>query len=209
MCSEGTPNIEPAFHFCCPATNESHMPVMNFPDMFPALSSFWFGRGDTGPCSSFSAPSDPFQKIFLHIHRVIVIVDLITKICRLSNVQNNVYVLRAPFLFSNSSSTADSRSYCQKKKILESAALEELEKGRELTVLFCTFDKMSFNLQGPGKHRFGSANDAVPGNHLPCRNYTYRYVDTRRIPLENNPDDRYCTRYLSRGKQSKQNPKKM
>ena len=57
------------------------MPVMNFPDMFPALSSFWFWRGNTGPCSSFSAPSDPFQKIFLHIHRVIVIVDLITKIC--------------------------------------------------------------------------------------------------------------------------------
>ena len=123
------------------------MPVMNFPDMFPALSSFWFGRGNTGPCSSFSAPSDPFQKIFLHIHRVIVIVDLITKICRLSNVQNNVYVLRAPSLFSNSSSTADSRSYCCQKKILESAALEELEKGRELTVLFCTFDKMSFNLR--------------------------------------------------------------
>ena len=68
-------------HFCCPATNESHMPVMNFPDMFPALSSFWFWRGNTGPCSSFSAPSDPFQKNFLHIHRVIVIVDLVTKIC--------------------------------------------------------------------------------------------------------------------------------
>ena len=43
---------------------------MNFPDMFLELSSFWFWRGNTSPGSSFSAPSDPFQKS-----------DLITKIC--------------------------------------------------------------------------------------------------------------------------------
>ena len=113
--------------------------------MFQALSSFWFWRGNTGPGSSFSAPSDPFQNNFLHIHRVIVVVDLITKIsCRM---YKTMYVLLPPSLFSNSSSTADSRIH------------------------------------------------------------TYRYVvaDTRKIPLKNNPDDRYCTRYLSRGKQS---PKK-
>ena len=179
---------------------------MNFPDMFPALSSFWFGRGNTGPCSSFSAPSDPFQKIFLHIHRVIVIVDLITKICRLSNVQNNVYVLRAPSLFSNSSSTADSRSYCCQKKFLNLLHWKSWKKGGSSQYCFVHLTRCLSTSGGPEKHRFGSANDAVPGNHLPCRNHTYRYVDTRRIPLENNPDDRYCTRYLSRGKQ---NPKKM
>ena len=121
------------------------MLVMNFPDMFLALSSFWFGRGNTGPCSSFSAPSDPFQKMFLHIHRVIVIVDLITQICcRMYKTMCTYCELPPSF---PTLPVQQTHEVIVVKKILESAALEELEKGRELTVLFCTFDKMSFNLR--------------------------------------------------------------
>ena len=155
---------------------------MNFLDMFPALSSFSFGRGNSDPGSSFSVPSDPFQKMFLHIHRVIVIVDLITKIL-LSKVQNNMYVLQASSFPTLPIQQAHEVIVVKKTKLLESAALEESEKreGASSTyILFCTFDKMSFNLRWARKtHRFDSVNDAVPGNHLPCRNHTYRYVDTR------------------------------
>ena len=95
------------------------------------------------------------------------------------------------------------------KKFLNLLHWKSWKKGGSSQYCFVHLTRCLSTSGGPGKHRFGSANDAVPGNHLPCRNHTYRYVDTRRIPLEDNPDDRYCTRYLSRRKQSKQNPKKM
>ena len=98
------------------------------------------------------------------------------------------------------------------KKIIESAALEELEKGRELTVLFCTFDKMSFNLRLArktqiwlSKWRCARKSFAMQKSHVQIRRQPWE----ESVWSENNPDDRYCTRYLSRGKQSKQNPKKM
>ena len=55
-----------------------------------------------------------------------------------------------------------------KKKILESAALEELEKGRELTVLFCTFDKMSFNLQWARKTQIDLAQQMTLCQEIIC-----------------------------------------
>ena len=149
--------------------------------------------------------------MFHHIHRVIVIVDLITKICCWMYKTICTYC-ELPPSFPTLPIQPTHEVIVVKKKLLESAALKESEKreGAGSTyIVFCTNWQGVFQPPvGPETHRFDSVNDTVPGNHLPCRNHTYRYVDTRKVPLENNPDDRYCTRYLSRSKQSKQNPKK-
>ena len=156
----------------------------------------------------FSAPSDPFQKKFLHIHRVTVIVDLIIKICCRMYKTMCTYC-ELPPSFPTLPVQQTHEVIVVKKKFLSLLHWKSRKKGGSSQYCFVHLTRCLSTSGGPGKHRFGSANDAVPGNHLPCRNHTYRYVDTRKIPLENNPDDRYCTRYLSRGKQSKQNPKKM
>ena len=142
--------------------------------MFLALSSFWFWRGNTGPGSRFSAPSDPFQKNFLHIHRVIFIVDLITKICCRMYKTICTYC-ELPPSFPTLPVHQTHEVIVANNNFLSLLHWKSWKREKELTVLFCTFDKMSFNLRWARKtYRFDSVNDAVPGNHLPCRIHTYK-----------------------------------
>ena len=125
------------------------MQVMNFPDMFLALSSFWFWRGNTGPGSSFSAPSDPFQKIFfISTCRVIVIVDLITKICCRMYKTTCTYC-KLPPSFPTLPVQHTHEVIVVNNNFLSLLHWKSWKRGRELTVLFCTFDNVFQPPVGP------------------------------------------------------------
>ena len=114
------------------------------------------------PRFNSSAPSDPFENNFLHIHSVIVVVDLITKTCCRMYKAIYVCILLPQSLFSNSSSTADSRSYfCQKITSWSTLHWKSWKRGgggggggeRELEVhCFVNSTWCLSTSRGPGKH---------------------------------------------------------